>query len=120
MKVQLDGQQLRLRIDEDELARLLTGDAVAAQTRFGDRFIVHATLQVDDRVAPMLDGDIEDWRFILPESDVRALAARLPTRDGLGWTLPSADGAALELRFDVDVRDSARRLRDRKHSERGS
>ena len=33
MKVQLQGQSLRLRIGEDELARLLDGDVVANETR---------------------------------------------------------------------------------------
>lgn len=122
MKVQLDGQHLRLRIDEDELARLLAGHAVIARTRFGGRFAVSATLRVDARTEPALEGDVEDWRFILPADEVRALAGRLPTREGLGWTLPSARDAAgtLELRFDVDVRDSARRLRERKDSGRES
>ena len=115
MKLQLDGQHLRLRIDEDELSRLLAGDVVVARTRFAGRFAVDATLRIDDRVAPTLEGGIDDWRFVLPAGEVRALAARLPTRDGLGWMLsPGAD--ALEVRFDVDVRDSARRLRDRKDS----
>lgn len=122
MKVQLDGQRLRLRIDEDELARLLAGHAVTAHTRFGDRFAVSATLRVDARTEPALEGGVEDWRFVLPADEVRALAGRLPTREGLGWTLPSAPDAAgtLELRFDVDVRDSARRLRERKDSGRES
>lgn len=115
MKVQLEGQHLRLRIDEDELARLLAGDAIVAQTDFAGCFRVNASLQADGRALPALEGDAGDWRFILPEDEVRALTARLPTRDGLVWTLSSGP-QLLELRFDVDVRDSARRMRDRKHS----
>lgn len=115
MKVQLDGQHLRLRIDEDELAHLLVGGAIVAQTNFAGRFRVNASLQADGRALPALEGDAGDWRFILPEDEVRALMARLPTRDGLVWTVSSGP-QALELRFDVDVRDSARRMRDRKNS----
>jgi len=119
MKVQLDGQHLRLRIDEDELARLLAGEAIIALTNFAGHFRVNATLRIDGRALPALEGDAGDWRFILPENEVRALMARLPTRDGLVWTL-SSGSRALELRFDVDVRDSARRMRDRRESGSGS
>lgn len=113
MKVQLDGQHLRLRIDEDELTHLLAGNTVTMQTNFAGCFEVDAALHVDGRALPALEGDAGGWRFILPEDEVRALMTRLPTRDGLIWTLSSGP-QALELRFDVDVRDSARRMRDRK------
>lgn len=35
MKVQLQQQSMRLRVDEEELARLLAGESVENLTRFG-------------------------------------------------------------------------------------
>lgn len=106
MRVQLQDQNLRLRLQEDELQRLLAGEAVenrsvlphgrAAVQRV--RLGAAAAWQNDDRV----------WALTLPEADVRAYAATLPAREGLCFDFEVPDGAPLQVRFDVDVRDSAR------------
>src|SRR3984885_8961765 len=38
MKFQIEGQKLRVRIDEEELARLLAGEALKTRTGFADAF----------------------------------------------------------------------------------
>lgn len=112
MKLQIEGQHLRVRIDEDELARLLAGDAVQSQTRFADVFGMVCTLSLSPDAAPTLNGTAEAWVVRLPEATVRDLSSRLPTRDGLHFTLAGeGDDEALVLLFDVDVRASARRLK---------
>ena len=110
MKVQLQGQQMRLRVDEDELAELLDGNEVFDATVVDEAFAMRRGLVLGDDVGASLLGDAESWRIALPHSDVRALAARLPSRDGLRFTLPGS-AEPLELLFDVDVRDSVRRRR---------
>lgn len=117
MKLQFDGQQLRVRIDEDELAVLLRGDAVNAVTQAGDAFALHCTLQLHAHAEARMDGPAERCRMHLPETVVRELAARLPSREGLQFALPGATPAStLALLFDVDVRDSARRLKAARHA----
>ena len=111
MKLQLDGQHMRVRIDEDELARLLNGDAVAAHSQFANIFALHATLRLGQVSSPQLAGKADDWLLILPAGDVRDLASRLPTREGMRYHMPPGDAAAMEILFDVDVRDSTRRRR---------
>jgi hypothetical protein len=112
MKLQFDGQQLRVRIDEDELAVLLRGDAVDAATHAGDAFALRLSLQLHAQPQARIDGSAQQCQLHLPEAAVRELAARLPTRDGLQFALPGATPAStLALLFDVDVRDSARRLK---------
>lgn len=112
MKWQVDGQQWRVRIDEDELKALLDGGSVALASHVAGRFSLRARVRLAASPSPVLDGDAAQWTLTLPEAPVRALAVRLPTRDGLHLELPAADDApALQLRFDVDVRDSARRLK---------
>jgi hypothetical protein len=106
MRVQLEGQSLRLRIDEAELAQLLVGGSVDNRTDLPDGH----TAQQRVRLAPCVGWRCDDaaWHIDLPENDVRALSERLPSRDGLQFSLPSP-GGGLQVLFDVDVRDSARK-----------
>jgi hypothetical protein len=111
MKLQLENQSLRVRINEDELSCLLNGEAVVALTRFPEAFALRASLRLGQIDTPHLDGTVDDWLLTLPRGDVRELATRLPTREGLHYQLPFPKGGELELLFDVDVRDSTKRRR---------
>jgi len=112
MKLQFEGQKLRLRIDEDELATLLAGASVRAHTRVAGAFGMACTLRLSENSDARVEGVAADWFVHLPQAPVRELAARLPTRDGLSFEIAARDAASnLSLQFDVDVRDSARRLK---------
>ncbi len=113
MKLQIEGQSLRVRINEDELARLLAGEPVVAKTSFATAFAVSCTLSLGTGDAVRFGGQADAWRVDIPADAVRDHAARLPTREGLSFVLPGAEGDALELLFDVDVRDSVRHRRPR-------
>ena len=112
MRVQQREQSLRLRIDEAELARLLAGQEIRNETCWPDDRIERQRVTLADRLDWRRDDD--GWRVALPEADVRALAARLPSRDGLSWDMPVPGGEALHILFDVDVRDSARKRHPKK------
>lgn len=105
MRVQLENQTLRLRLQEDEFQRLLDGRATENRTHFPDG------RQVVQRVhlADTLDWKIKDdtWSIQLPGTELRAYNDQLPTRDGLDFSMDTP-GGALTIRFDVDVRDSVR------------
>jgi len=110
MKIQIEGQHLRIRIDEDELAQLLDGETLLARTHFADAFAIDVALQLTDAVDAGLGGDATAWVVALPEAAIREHSSRLPTREGLSFLLGGkAAGSALTLLFDVDVRDSVRR-----------
>ncbi len=112
MKLQIEAQKLRVRIDEDELARLLDGHALRSESRFADAFSMQVELGLGGNEVASLSGQADAWRIVLPEVAVREHAARLPTREGLRYVVQGqVDGVALELLFDVDVRDSVRRRR---------
>src|SRR5690606_5215141 len=106
MKVQLLGQSLRLRLDEDELAALLAGAVVANETALAGAAL-RQTLRLGPG-GPAVEAAPGDWAFTLPEAEVRAYAARLPSREGLAFRLGEG-GAALALAFEVDVRARVRR-----------
>ena len=103
MRVQQRQQSLRLRIDESELARLLVGETVENAMRWPDGRVEVQRVALTEAAGWLRTDD--GWRVQLPQAEVRALAARLPSRDGLAFAL---DG--LDVAFDVDVRDSARRV----------
>src|SRR4051812_30172714 len=107
MKVQLQRQHLRLRIDESELAALRSGGTLENVSTFG----VHAwrqTLRQTNATAPALDSNLGCCAIELPKSLIDAYAARLPCRVGLSLSLQPAVGPMLGIVLEVDVRDSVR------------
>lgn len=111
MKLQIEGQNLRVRIGEEELARLLAGEVIPSRTIFAKAFVMACELRLTPAGEARLAGRAEAWEIEVPDVAVREHAARLPTRDGLRFELPTPDGDALVLLFDVDVRDSVRQRR---------
>lgn len=107
MKVQIQSQSVRLRIDENELAELLAGKWVTSRTDLGALGGFSCALQLHAGEQARLDGSVKALRFALPQEDVLALQQRLPCRDGLSYELP-LQPRPLHLQFDVDVRDSVR------------
>jgi len=107
MKLQIQGQRLRFRLDEAELARLLAGESIANATDLGLGTGFCQWLGLHPDPAPRLKTAPGEWRLWLPESAVRDYVARLPCREALGFELTLDDSSAvLSLRFEVDVRDS--------------
>lgn len=113
MRVQLQEQALRLRIDEAELATLLAGGTVENITRWPDGRDERQQLALAAQHG-WQRGD-HGWRIGLADAAVRELAARLPSRDGLSFELVAPGGGALQILFDVDVRDSVRQ----RHMDKG-
>ncbi|AIF48622.1 hypothetical protein [Dyella japonica] len=111
MKLQIEGQSLRVRIVEDELAALLSGQPVVARTRFTHTLSWSCTLRTVAGAVARFSGAPDAWSIDVPEASVRAHAATLPTREGLTFVLESGAGEPLELLFDIDVRDSVRHRR---------
>ena len=112
MKLQIEAQKLRVRVNEQELARLLAGAPVESHTGFAAAFCMQVTLALTPQADASLSGQPQAWLIGLPLAAVREHAASLPNREGLHFTLAGALGEPpLELLFDVDVRDSVRRRR---------
>ncbi|WP_052108183.1 hypothetical protein [Aerolutibacter daejeonensis] len=107
MKVQMQGQALRIRISEAELARLLDGETVENLTRLPGN-MAHHQLRMVEAGEPALFAAPGGWAFSLPRGELEPYVARLPCRDGLVVRLPVEQGGDLEVEFEVDVRDSVR------------
>lgn len=110
MKVQLQGQQIRLRISEAELARLQAGEVVENLTRLPAGLPLRQWLRLDEGSQPALPAETDGWGCLLPRAELARYVARLPCREGLRLRLPLAEGAeeAVEIDLEVDVRDSVR------------
>ena len=109
MKLQLQLQTIRFRINEAELAQLLAGKPVGNVTALpnGDGFESTVNLVAADVAS--LETFPGRWHLLLPRAAVLAYVDRLPCRDSLVFNLRVKGGdTSLELCFEVDVRDSVR------------
>ena len=114
MKVQLDGQQVRFRIDEAELARLQVGDAIENRTSVAGACSWTQRVQLSASASASIRMMADALLLEIPAAQLNELVTRLPCRDGLQWRLPVSDEWLIEVRFDIDVRDSTRnRVRPR-------
>lgn len=109
VKLQIEGQRLRFRVDEAELAQLLAGESVVDQTQLGEAQILLRRIVLCQIAAAQLDWGPQEIRLDIPEDAVRAYAQSLPRRDALSFTLEAgANTPAPVIDFEVDVRDSVR------------
>lgn len=108
MKVQLQGQRLRLRIDERQLAVLRAGQAVENLTQLAPSIACRQVVTLGQEAVACLEVSPVVWSLRLPRTALEAYAARLPCRDGMEFELPVGDGEVLQVSFEVDVRDSVR------------
>ncbi|MBB4132082.1 MULTISPECIES: hypothetical protein [unclassified Xanthomonas] len=115
MKIQLEGQHVRFRIDEAELAELLAGRRVENLSRLpsgqGARLVRHSVSLTGGHAACNCAND--HWQLSVPRDALEAHARQLPSRDGLSFSFDAGAGHAeptvLHVSFDIDVRDSARK-----------
>lgn len=112
MRVQLENDTIRVRIDEDELAELLGDVALLGSTAFGRAFTMRYAIDATDAAHCALEGDAHEWRLAVPRAQLLALKARLPSKDGLVFDIPGHDTVATMVLFDVDVKDSLKRRRN--------
>ena len=108
MKIQMQDQSVRLRIDEAELAALLDQDRVENLTWLGSEVACRQCIELVDTEL-QLHGDAAAWCLRIPRRQLADYVARLPCRDGLEWDLQIGPRRSVQLCFEVDVRDSVRK-----------
>lgn len=109
MRVQLENDTIRVRVDEDELAELLDNVALLGSTAFGTVFTMRYAIDATSHGDGKLSGHAHEWRLEIPHAELAGLQSRLPSKDGLVFDIPGHDTVATTVRFDVDVKDSLRR-----------
>lgn len=104
MKLQVDADQLRLRLSEAELARLLEQASLAQAVACPDGATAHCQVSLQaDAASAHCDGNLMDLRVALPRAEFLAFAAERPRRDGFAFAC-----GPLRIIVEVDVRDSHR------------
>lgn len=117
MKLQVQGQGVRLRVDEAEFARLLAGETVVNRTALGAavEFAQSLVLGAGDR--PSLAVVDSSWHVALPRNDVQDYAGQLPCRHALAFELDLGAAEMIGIDFEVDVRDSMKTRGPRRHNQ---
>ncbi len=109
--MQISGQSVRIRIDENELERLLSGDVLTDTTRFSAEYAHTRRLRLNASSDARFDGTGEYLAVSLPRSAFAAFAAERPRRDAYRFVDASApDCPPIVFDIDIDVRDSRRTL----------
>ncbi|QIL20322.1 hypothetical protein [Thermomonas sp. HDW16] len=104
MKLQLDGDLLRLRISEEELAQLGEDGELQQRWPCPNRSEAHCTLELhDDASQGRCEGDLMALRVVLSRNDFLAFADERPRRDGFSFAQKM-----IRVSVEVDVRDSHR------------
>ncbi len=109
MKIQTQGQHLRVRIDAVDLAWLLERGELTDPTRFGPDALQQRHIVLVDKQAPRLDYAAGSWHLFVPRESIERFAASLPRRDALQMQFWPDTDATLTVAFEVDVRDSRKR-----------
>ncbi|GAB1596387.1 hypothetical protein [Lysobacter claricitrinus] len=107
MKVQFDGDEVRVRLTRAEFDSLRDGARLRVRLDW-PRGAWSLAVAVADAFA--LNGEGGDVDVVLPRADLDDLASRLPARDGLHYMVDRPDGA-LALRIEVDLHDGRARRR---------
>lgn len=107
MKLQLDGNRIRLRLSETELAALVEAGALAQAWPCADGGNARCRLELGaDASSGHCVGDLMDMRVSLPRAAFLAFAAERPRRDGFGFAC-----GQVAVDVEIDVRDSRRKRR---------
>ena len=104
MKLQVDGDQLRLRLTEAELARLGMDGELEQAVPCPDGTAARCRLRLLETAATAAcEGNLMDLQVALPRGAFLAFAAERPRRDGFAFAC-----GPLRVTVEVDVRDSHR------------
>ena len=110
MKLQVQGQAIRLRLSEDALAVLLARGEFSDVTDMGGAGRWVRRLLLVQEAGPAFEREGEEWCFRIPRAGFEAFVAERPRRDGHEMLIPAAAGRPpLALSVEVDVRDSRKR-----------
>lgn len=99
MKVQFSSGRLRIRVDRREFDAVRAGESLTLALTPAGPWQLH----VDAGEAPMLRRDIDRLALTFPRDELDALAARLPSRDGIALHL-MLDAHPVDVAFEVDIR----------------
>jgi hypothetical protein len=105
MNVRFSHQSLRCRVKRAELATLLSGRSIALEVALPRDHVMRVNVRPSPLNQWQLDSDPTGIWLTIPSSELYELSESLPSREGLQRTFELTNGAALEVSFEVDVKD---------------
>jgi hypothetical protein len=104
MNVRFAPHAVRFRITREELEQLLSGRAIVMTVALPGQHSFQASVTTDRFGTWRLDSDPTGLWLALPATQLKEFAESAPGAEGLTHSFALADGGALELSFEVDVR----------------
>ena len=106
MKVRIGQNELRFRVDEDELSSLRAMAKVTCDVGICAEHTLKFVLRCMAGGERKLSLRNEAITLDLPAPEVEELIQSLPSKKGLEWRLIDESGRITDVSFEVDVRDS--------------
>lgn len=107
MKLQLDGQSLRIGVDEHELSSLLSGHMLESALGHGGVTVFRCLLGIDD--APSLKTQAGRLEFQLARTAVSRALARWSRGQALCHRFADTDGDGIDVEVWLDTRNGVLR-----------
>ncbi|MBC7982435.1 MAG: hypothetical protein H7Y02_01125 [Candidatus Obscuribacterales bacterium] len=104
MNVRFADRQIRFRIAQEELDRLLTGRSLALDVSMPRAHRFRASVSVTPLGDWQLDSDPTGLWLSVPRSEVEELASSLPSKEGLEHDFNLDAATKVTVAFEVDLR----------------
>lgn len=104
MNVRFAPQEVRFRINRQELEQLRVGRAVVMTVTLPGQHAFQASVGTDRFGNWRLDSDPTGLWLTLPRNSLDVFADGVPTAEGVEHRFDLANGGTVNLIFDVDVR----------------
>jgi len=104
MNVRFANRQIRFRVAQEELDRLLSGRSLALDVSMPRAHKFHASVSVTPLGNWQLDSDPTGLWLSVPRVEIEQLAQELPSKEGLEHDFEIGNGNSVVVAFEVDVR----------------
>ncbi len=117
MKMQIQQQQLRIRLSESELEQLLVQRECMDETKLPDGGCHQRYLQLSDQSRPSTEFLSWRWSISVPHADFIQFVDARPRRDSLQFVFDVDGQTTLIIDLEIDVRDSRRKQVQRRSND---
>jgi hypothetical protein len=105
LNVRLSEGALRCRITRAELEQLLSGRAISLAVVLPRDHVFRVSVRAAAVGGWQLDSDPTGVWLTIPRAELESLTQNLPSRDGLEHSFDTSAGGAVQVSFEVDVRE---------------
>lgn len=111
MNLRLSPDGIRFRSSREEFAQLLSGRAISLELGLPRDHVYRANVRPSVLGKWQLERDPTGLWLTIPAGELQALSEALPSREGLRHSFELTTGDAIEVAFEVDLKDQRRRSR---------